>query len=154
MLRPATKEDAAAVAQVLVESRRTFLPFAASPHGLEDTREWVERHLLPAGGVTVATAEGRVVAVLAVSEDDSVSWIDQLYVLPGFEGQGLGTLLLQQAHVSVKRPIRLFTFQQNTRARRFYERHGYKVMSFSDGQSNEERCPDVLYEFGNSSTEA
>jgi hypothetical protein len=31
-----------------------------------------------------------------------------LYVLPGFEGQGLGTLLLQQAHVSVKRPIRLF----------------------------------------------
>jgi hypothetical protein len=31
-------------------------------------------------------------------------------------------------------------------ARRFYERHVFKAVQFSDGQSNEEKCPDVLYE--------
>jgi hypothetical protein len=43
-------------------------------------------------------------------------------------------------------PIRLYTFQANAGARRFYERHGFVPIEFTDGQANEERCPDVLYE--------
>jgi ribosomal protein S18 acetylase RimI-like enzyme len=146
MLRTATPEDAAAVALVLVESRRTFLPYAASPHTPQQTRDWVAEHLIPSGRVTVATIDNRVVAVLAMSEDESASWVDQLYVLPGFESRGLGSRLLELAHKSAKRPIRLFTFQQNAAARRFYERHGYMAIALSDGEANEEKCPDVLYE--------
>ena len=146
MLRAAIAEDTLAVANVIVESRRAFLPFAPSPHALEDVQDWVAQHLMPTGGVTVAIVEGRVVAVLAASEDENAAWIDQLYVLPGFEGQGLGTKLLHRAHASAKRPVRLFTFQQNAGARRFYERHGYEIVALSDGQSNEEKCPDILYE--------
>jgi ribosomal protein S18 acetylase RimI-like enzyme len=146
MLRAAIAEDVLAVTNVIVESRRVFLPFAPSPHTFEEVQDWVAQHLLPTGGVTVALVEGRVVAVLATSEDDSAGWIDQLYVLPGFDGQGLGTKLLDHAHASVKRPLRLFTFQQNAGARRFYERHGYDMVALSDGQNNEEKCPDVLYE--------
>ena len=151
MLRAATVEDAQAVVHVLLESRRTFVPYAQSPHSEAEAFEWMARELIPAGGVTVGVEEGTVVGVLAVSEDENAGWIDQLYVLPGFEKQGLGSKLLQHAHNSMKRPIRLFTFQQNIRARSFYERHGYKVVALSDGQSNEEKCPDVLYEL---STEA
>jgi ribosomal protein S18 acetylase RimI-like enzyme len=148
MLRAATLEDTTAVARVLLESRRAFLPYAPSPRPPNEVLDWVAHHLIPAGGVTVAVNEGEVVAMLAVSEDDSAAWVDQLYVLPGFDNQGLGSRLLRFAHESLKRPVRLFTFQQNTGARRFYERHGYKVVALSDGQSNEEKCPDVLYEFG------
>ena len=86
-------------------------------------------------------------AVLAVSEDVDSAWIDQLYVLPGYENNGLGTRLLRFAHSSLKAPIRLYTFQQNTGARRFYERNGYRLLALSDGQGNEEKCPDALYEF-------
>lgn len=146
MLRSALAEDAPAVARVLVESRRASLPFAPSPHTPADVQDWVAKQLIPAGRVTVAVQGGRIVAVLAVSEDEDVGWIDQLYVLPGFENQGMGSALLRLAHESIKRPIRLFTFQQNAGARRFYERHGYKAITFSDGRSNEEKCPDVLYE--------
>ncbi len=45
-------------------------------------------------------------------------------------------------------PVRLYTFQENHRARSFYERHGFKVIELTDGSANEERCPDVLYEYG------
>jgi hypothetical protein len=44
------------------------------------------------------------------------------------------------------RPVRLYTFQPNEHARRFYERKGFAPIEFSDGSTNEERCPDVLYE--------
>jgi ribosomal protein S18 acetylase RimI-like enzyme len=144
--RSATPDDATAVAQVLVQSRRAFLPYAPSPHLPEDVQRWVAQQLLPSGGVTVAEVSGKVVAVLAVSNDKSALWIDQLYVLPGFEGRGLGSQLLRSVHASATRPVRLFTFQQNLGAKRFYESHGYRIKAMSDGQLNEEQCPDILYE--------
>jgi len=146
MLRAANLEDKNAIARVLLESRRAFLPYAPSIHPPHETLEWVEQHLIPTGGVTVAVEDGEIVAVLAVSEDDSTTWVDQLYVLPGFGNLGLGSELLRFAHRSLRRPIRLLTFQQNSGSRRFYERHGYKVIALSEGQSNEKKCPDVLYE--------
>ncbi|MGE3511045.1 MAG: histone acetyltransferase, partial [Vicinamibacterales bacterium] len=29
----------------------------------------------------------------------------------------------------------------------FYERHGFVAVAFGDGSGNEERCPDILYEW-------
>ena len=153
MLRAATAEDADAIAAVLIKSRHQFLPYAPSPHSAGKIQAWVAQHLIPGGGVTVAVDGAAIVAVLAVSEDEQAVWVDQLYVLPGFENRGFGSCLLCFAHQRTKRPIRLFTFQQNTGSRRFYERHGYKIISQSDGHANEEKCPDVLYELS-SRTEA
>lgn len=138
--------DAPGVAEVLMASRRAFLPFAPFAHTPEEIGHWVTHHLLPQGGVHVAERSGQVVAVLATSTEHDTSWIDQLYVQPGHEGQGLGTGLLRHAHAILKPTVRLYTFQENVRARRFYERHGYIAIQFSDGATNEERCPDVLYE--------
>ena len=44
-------------------------------------------------------------------------------------------------------PIRLYTFQENHRSRNFYEGRGFKALAFGDGSGNEERRPDVLYEW-------
>jgi GNAT superfamily N-acetyltransferase len=146
VLRPATSDDARAVAEVLIRSRADYLPFAPSAHPPDDVRAWVADRLVPTGGVTVAEHQGEVVGVLATSLRDGVSWIDQMYVRPGWTGRRVGAQLLVHAHRHLPRPIRLYTFQANAGARRFYERHGYRAIEFTDGQANEERCPDVLYE--------
>jgi ribosomal protein S18 acetylase RimI-like enzyme len=103
--------------------------------------------LLPSKKVTVAEMDGSIVGVIAVSKEKHSSFIDQLYVQPEFCGRGVGSQLLADALASLPRPVRLYTFQQNERARRFYERFGFRAVAFSDGRDNEERCPDVLYEF-------
>ncbi len=36
-------------------------------------------------------------------------------------------------------------FQQNTGARRFYERHGFTLVAEGDGSGNEENLPDARY---------
>ena len=146
LLRPATSADESPVADVLIQSREAYLPFAPSAHLPDDVRAYVAAQLIPSGGVCVAEHQGRVVGVVATSCRDGVSWIDQMYVRPGCVGQGVGTLLLAHVHRVLPRPIRLYTFQASTGARRFYERHGYAAVEFTDGQTNEERCPDVLYE--------
>jgi len=86
------------------------------------------------------------VGMLAVSRDAEASWITQLFLVPDHVGRGLGSRLLKHALKQLGSPVRLYTFQANVRARRFYERHGFRAIAFGDGSANEERCPDVLYE--------
>ena len=145
-LRPAIDEDALDVASVLIASRETYLPFAPMAHTGTEVRAWVREVLLPAGNVTVACEGARVVGVLATSREDDAAWIEQLYLMPGWTGRGIGAQLLAHALASLPRPVRLYTFQANEGARAFYERHGFEAIAFSDGAGNEERCPDVLYE--------
>jgi len=51
-------------------------------------------------------------------------------------------------HDSRKSPFKEpSTLEANQRARAFYERRGFRAIAFGDGSGNEERCPDVLYEW-------
>ena len=77
-------------------------------------------------------------------------WINQLYVAPNSTGQGIGQRLLDaflaEAAAESIADVRLWTFQRNAGARRFYERNGFVAVEFTDGRGNEEREPDVRYE--------
>jgi putative acetyltransferase len=71
-------------------------------------------------------------------------WIDQLYVLPLWQGRSVGQDLLRIAKAASP-SLQLWTFQRNAAARRFYERQGFVSVMQTDGSRNEEREPDVLY---------
>lgn len=145
-LRAAKRADAPAIADIYLASRATFLAYASLAHSDAEVRVWIETILIPGASVTVAELGGEVVGFLATVIDGPLLWLDQLYVRPDAVGMGLGSRLLEHALEGVTQPVRLYTFQANAGARRFYERHGFKALEFSDGQSNEEKCPDVLYE--------
>lgn len=153
VLRPAQPGDADSVAAVLLASRASRLPFLPTVHRDDEVRRWVAGTLLASGGVTVAEVGGGVRAFVAALPDDAdegLGWIAQLYAAPGHTGHGLGTQLLQAALARLAlagaERVRLYTFEANTGARRFYERHGFVAVAWSDGRGNEERCPDMLYE--------
>ncbi|MDX6513598.1 MAG: hypothetical protein QOE36_3102, partial [Gaiellaceae bacterium] len=62
-------------------------------------------------------------------------------------GTGVGGALF--ARVRERRPagFRFWVFQRNERARAFYEHLGCRPVEFTDGAGNDERQPDVLYEW-------
>ena len=67
----------------------------------------------------------------------------------GCTGLGIGSRLLDVVINEAKlvTPVlRLYAFQCNEAARRFYERHGFTAVAFGDGSGNEEGEPDVRYE--------
>ena len=146
-LRRATETDADAVAEVYLRSRKELVACAPLGHSDESVHEWINRKLIPGENVTVAILDGVVVGFVAVSRVSECSWIDQLYVLPTFIHRGVGTALLDHARNELPPPIRLYTFQCNDAARCFYEYHGFKPIAYGDGSGNEERCPDILYEW-------
>jgi GNAT superfamily N-acetyltransferase len=147
-LRPAHAGDASEVATVLITSRRAHLPYLPEPRTEREIRHWIATTVLRTQEVTVALDGPRMVGILCAKREEDVSWIRQLFILPGHAGKGTGSLLLGEALARLPRPVQLWCFQRNTGARRFYERHGFKAVRATDGRDNEERTPDVLYELG------
>ncbi len=71
--------------------------------------------------------------------------LTHLYVHPEAIGTDVGHALFE--HVKTRRPggSDFWVFQQNERARRFYEAHGATAVEFTDGAGNEEKTADVRY---------
>jgi ribosomal protein S18 acetylase RimI-like enzyme len=101
---------------------------------------------MPRQDVVVAESNAGIVGFIAMSEGGMV---EHLYVRPGHQRMGVGTALLDQAKRRMPRGFRLWVFQANEAARRFYEKHGLRVVRLTDGSGNEERTPDALYEWPN-----
>jgi putative acetyltransferase len=142
-LRLATPDDTEAVAPLF---RRSYGSIGFLP-----TLHTAEEDLAFFGGVIagdevwVAEGEdGRVLGFAAITAEDELR---ALYVDPPAQGRGLGAALF--GRVQERRPegFWFWVFQQNARARRFYERRGCVVVELTDGSGNEEREPDARYEW-------
>lgn len=141
-IRPAKPRDADAIAAVHRASMRGAMPWLPDLHTLEEDRAWVAQVVVPHQEVWVAEAEGQIVGVASLDADDMLT---QLYILPAHQGTGVGSALLETAKAARPGGFRLYAFQRNTRARRFYERRGFVAIACGDGSGNKEGEPDVLY---------
>ena len=139
MIREAQPGDVDVIAELYERSFGTLM-FLPMLHTLEEHRVWFGR-VVDEEEVWVWEEDGLILAFIGLGED----MVNYLYVEPETTGRGIGSALLE--HAKGRRPagFTLWTFQQNMRARRFYERHGLSVVRLTDGEDNEERTPDALY---------
>ena len=97
--------------------------------------------------VWLAEEDGRALGFLALRRSRTDGWetLEKLYVDPTDQGRGVGTALLDQAKALRPDGLHLWVFQKNEGARRFYERHGFRLVKLTDWSGNMEREPDALY---------
>ena len=143
ILRRATEADAPGIAVTLRQAFRVSLPFLPELHTPEEDLWFVREQMLVRDEVWVVEAGGGVIAGFIGFRE---GWIDHLYVHPEWQGRGLGPELLSKP-LQYRQARRLWTFQKNTRARKFYEDRGFKLIELTEGSGNEEKEPDALYEW-------
>ena len=131
--------DSDDVARVLRASFDERLPWLAGLHTPEEDRAFVRDHLFETCELWGAFGPD-LVGMIAFAP----GWVEQLYVMPGWQCRGVGRALLDLAKAT-NSELRLWTFQRNLQARGFYERQGFVTIDETDGSANEEREPDVLY---------
>lgn len=141
-IRRASQDDAPAVADVFLAAFHSTYDFALA-HADEQVRDWLTNVVVTRMETWVAEAGGRVIAMIVLAD----GWIEQLYVDPAWHRRGIGGRLVGLAKSRQPDGLDLYTFQVNERARRFYEGHGFVVAALGDGSTNEERQPDVRYEW-------
>ena len=140
MIRRATEEDAAAIAQVYVHARDEMTYISRFP---DPDRSAVGGWIVRDNDVWVAEEEGAVVGFAGLE----VGWLNHIYVDPSRQGHGIGTGLLDHAKALQPRGLQLWVFQRNEGARRFYERNAFQLVELTDGAGNSEREPDARYEW-------
>jgi ribosomal protein S18 acetylase RimI-like enzyme len=99
--------------------------------------------------VWVAEEDGRLLGFVAIRRSRRNGWevVEKIYVDPVAQNRGIGSALLDQAKALRPDGLVLWVFQENTGARRFYERHGFRVVTlrFGAAADNMEGEPDALY---------
>ena len=128
--------------QAAIVHRKAFddrLPWLAGLHTPAEDRAFFQSRVF-AGCEVWGAINRELVGFIAFRE----GWVDQLYVLPQWQGRGWGQALLQTAKAA-STSLQLWTFQRNMPARRFYERQGFVAVQETDGSGNDEREPDILY---------
>ena len=147
ILRKAETKDAEGIAQVLSLSFE-LLNFLPKLHTAEENHWFIENVILKDCEVTVVECDNVIVSFLAQQDQE----IRLLYTLPNFIGRGAGSRLLVAAKSSGAPALELWCFQENTKARRFYETRGFRAIEFTNGERNEERTPDVRYRWDRSAS--
>jgi Acetyltransferase (GNAT) family len=146
-IRKAQDTDADAMADIFLAARATmtYLPHL---HTDEETRAFISRTVRERE-TFAAERNGQVVGFAALRED----WLDHLYVHPSRFNSHTGTKLFARAKLARPDGFHFWVFQQNTGARRFYERNGCALARLTDGSANEEKLPDALYVWPDGKTE-
>jgi len=142
-IRKAVPSEAGLLAALWLRSRRASIPsIPPTVHTDEEVHQWFEEAVLPTCEVWVADSSGAAIALMVLNQE----WIDQLYVDPPVTRRGVGGALVEHAKRLRPTGLKLWTFQSNLDARRFYEAHGF-VATATTEDNNEEHAPDVCYEW-------
>jgi len=138
-IRRADVRDADAVARLFRVVRSACLPFLPDLHTPDEDLWFFRNRAFAECEVWVA---GDFDGFIAFRE----GWVDHLYVRPECQRRGIGSALLAQATQTYPL-LRLWTFQRNETAIRFYSGRGFREIERTDGARNEEREPDMLMEW-------
>ena len=73
--------------------------------------------------------DGELIGVMGIQDVGEVDLIRHAYVLPGLQGRGIGSALLEHLTGDATRPLLVGTWAAAGWAIRFYERHGFEQVS-------------------------
>jgi GNAT superfamily N-acetyltransferase len=139
-IRRARADDVDDVAELFWTARAESVPdIPMIVHPKESVTPFVRTVLMREFEVWVAECDGSMVGFMALMPPDQLG---HLYLRRAYTGRGLGSRFIELAKQRLPDGLQLWTFQSNLGSVRFYERHGFVPVEWTDG-NNEEKQPDV-----------
>jgi len=140
-LRRALDTDVPSIVDVWTRSFAEAMPTVRRAHDDAEVATWFADVVLPRHEAWVAASGDAIVGIMVLEGEE----LSQLYLDPSWRGRGIGDQFIRLAKRRSPSRLELWTFQINTAAQRFYERHGFIAVERTDGANNEEHEPDVRY---------
>jgi ribosomal protein S18 acetylase RimI-like enzyme len=142
LIRAYTSDDFDAVTRLWRAAREQAFPDfqRAKGHTFEEDCNYFRDVILQNNDVWVMEVDNQVAGFLAIAGD----FVDQLYIHPDFQRNGIGKILLDHARRLSPEHVWLYTLQINTNGRAFYEKNGFVAVRFGVSPAPESE-PDVEY---------
>ena len=121
--QPACQQDIPVIYQQAKHLIDTYEDIASIDY--EKVLAWVNRKITSCiSEYTAVSKDGKICAYYHLCEDGE---LDDVYVLPQFQGQGIGSAILERSITQCQKPLYLYVFSGNHRAISFYKRFGFMV---------------------------
>lgn len=142
IVRPLRADEVDEVIRLWHVTKQAAYPYLPLEQGrtVEEDGAFFRDAILPRSSVWVAEQGGAIAGFLAIEG----SYVDRLYVHPARQRRGAGSALIAKAKVLSPDGVQLHTHVKNTQARAFYERHGFRAVTFGVSPPPESE-PDVEY---------
>jgi GNAT superfamily N-acetyltransferase len=131
MIRPCNDSDLAAVYEIINEAAQAYKGVIPAERWKEPYMPEAElRHEITEGVVFYGDEEeGRLVGVMGIQHVKDVTLIRHAYVRPAWQNRGIGSRLLDHLRTLTDRPVLIGTWAAATWAIRFYEKHGFRLVT-------------------------
>ena len=130
--------DVAEINQTLEDwaDATSWLPTVHSAIERADYGRWLLEHTQ----VTILRYNSEFVGFLALEGNI----VQSLYIKAAFQRLGFGQAAINYAQEQCNE-LRLWVFQANTNAQKFYQNLGFKALETTNGQDNDYGLPDIFY---------
>ncbi len=124
--RKAEKSD---IAKILEQSRALIEQYEdLQSINLDEIMAWMERKTTRfIHEYRKVSLDGVVVAYYRLAEHEGEVELDDFYVLEEYRDKGIGSMIMERILKSISCPIKLYVFNENNGAMRFYTRYGFKL---------------------------
>ncbi len=140
-LRPYHPNDFESIVRLWYESWHDNFPNLQHPWTYAQWKEHFQDRITANASIWIAESDSQLAGFIVLHENSG--YLDQIFVAPPMQHQGIGTLLLNKAKELSPDGIYLDTLQSNTKSRRFYEKHGFQPGRVGINSNNGQ--PDIEY---------
>jgi GNAT superfamily N-acetyltransferase len=154
VLRPVEPDDDEFLLEVYAGTRKQELDQVDWPEGQREQfvrwqfqmqrQEYTQRY--PGARYDLILVDGKPAGRMWVGVDESQIRLLDIAIVPEYQNQGVGTLLLGELMAEATRdakPLRHMVFILNDNALRFYERLGFEVFEDLGGYKHMQWLPDI-----------
>ena len=134
MIRICTEKDLPAVFQIINDAAQAYKGIIPADRWHEPYMPMDELESELRSGVRFWGYEddNEVIGVMGIQDRGDVDLIRHAYVRTSRRNKGIGALLLEHLAATTSKPILIGTWADATWAIRFYEKHGYRLLSRED----------------------
>jgi len=109
-----------------------MMVYLPQTHAATEVHAWMRKIVFAQQNVWVAELDHQIVGYASLGN----GFLTNLYVHPDHQCHGIGSALSAQVNTSAPQGFKLWTFQPNGDAIRFYKRHGFRALKVTDGINN------------------
>ena len=134
MIRKCTENDFESMYEIINDAARAYKGVIPADRWHEPymSREYL-RHEIDAGVMFWGVEDqGRLIGVMGIQDVQDVTLIRHAYVRTADRNKGVGGKLMAQLKTLITRPALVGTWSAATWAVRFYERHGFKLVTWEE----------------------
>jgi N-acetylglutamate synthase-like GNAT family acetyltransferase len=131
MIRPCTDGDFETMYEIVNDAAQAYKGIIPADRWKEPymPREELQHEIDDGVQFWGCEEDGELIGVMGIQDVQDVTLIRHAYVRTARQGQGIGSRLLAHLRTLTDRPILIGTWIDATWAIRFYEKHGFRVVS-------------------------